>query len=352
MIIVFGYYNNYKFTLLSCWSVFIVNLIVVVSYVLTIPDYIKNDSSAFMFQMATHIFLLFTLPASVKFINEDMQQNIETEKKRTAEIADMLQRSDRTAEFIKGAMDTTAHSVQNLTLRAQEMSVASGTLRSQAETGHTKITELIDIINTFKELINSNAEYAEKYTALAQKSYTDADKCHSQMNTAIGSIEKVQSTSQEIGGINATIENIAFQTNILALNASVEAARAGAAGKGFAVVAEEVRTLSGKSTEAASNTNTLIERALHAVDQSSTDITTAASTLATVRSNSQSMMDIAKLTAETTNKQKQMLGDLIDHVDSINSVVKNTSSTANKSFEICSAVDDEAHTLNRIVLSK
>lgn len=68
------------------------------------------------------------------------------------------------------------------------------------------------------------------------------------MNLAI---QKISNKSTEIHNIIKTIEDIAFQTNILALNASVEAARAGIAGKGFAVVADEVRDLASKSSEAA-----------------------------------------------------------------------------------------------------
>ena len=87
------------------------------------------------------------------------------------------------------------------------------------------------------------------------------------MDELLSAINEINDTSIKISNIIKAIEDIAFQTNILALNASVEAARAGAAGKGFAVVAEEVKNLATRSAQEASNTTTLINDSLTSVNR-------------------------------------------------------------------------------------
>ena len=85
------------------------------------------------------------------------------------------------------------------------------------------------------------------------------------MEQLITATKNIDQSSAQIGTIIKTIEDIAFQTNILALNASLEATRAGTMGKGYSVVADEIRTLAARSSKAAQNTNTLINRSIQNV---------------------------------------------------------------------------------------
>ncbi|MGB5218838.1 MAG: methyl-accepting chemotaxis protein [Smithella sp.] len=105
-----------------------------------------------------------------------------------------------------------------------------------------------------------NAKAAKEVSDEAWNSADSGVECMARMSMAI---DKIKTSSDSTSKIVKTIDEIAFQTNLLALNAAVEAARAGDAGKGFAVVAEEVRNLAMRSAEAAKNTASLIEEAVH-----------------------------------------------------------------------------------------
>ncbi len=111
-----------------------------------------------------------------------------------------------------------------------------------------------------------NVQLATRYTQQAGEGVNAGNEHMEKLTEAMANID---SASGQIARITKTIEDIAFQTNILALNASVEAARAGAAGKGFTVVADEVRNLAAKSADAAKQTAQLIERAVDTVAEGS-----------------------------------------------------------------------------------
>jgi methyl-accepting chemotaxis protein len=97
---------------------------------------------------------------------------------------------------------------------------------------------------------------------LGEKVHSEAGLGSEKMKDLLAALEEINAASADIANIIKTIEDIAFQTNILALNASVEAARAGAHGKGFAVVAQEVKNLAVKSAAAAEETSGIIRKSI------------------------------------------------------------------------------------------
>ena len=119
---------------------------------------------------------------------------------------------------------------------------------------------------THKKMIESGKN-AEKSSEIAMDAGREMVKGMDKLGELMKAMEDITQASQKISRVIKTVDDIAFQTNILALNASVEAARAGAAGKGFAVVAQEVRNLATKSAEASQGTSGLIENAIASIKE-------------------------------------------------------------------------------------
>ncbi len=351
IIITFGYYNDYKFTLRSCIAFVLINVAAVIAYTVSDPSYLKESSSEIMFQVASGLFIMVTMPASVKFIADDNAKALEKEQAFAAETKTMLTKATETAGFIKDVMEQTGISSEKLASQSQHMSDSARNLLNETETGLVRINELNGAIAEFKRQIKENADYTENYIKLAEKSQKDADKSDKQMQNAIESINNIRTVSNEIAKINETIDGISFQTNILALNASVEAARAGAAGKGFSVVAEEVRMLSSKSAVAAKETGTLIERTLATVSKGDKDIKSAAETIETVSRNSSNMLEIAAKTSELTKRQLGMMENVGNLVEILSGLINHTATAADSNLVISTEVLKEAGNLRQIVIN-
>lgn len=173
--------------------------------------------------------------------------------------------------------------------------------------------------------------------------------CNKQMQELMEAMERIRSSSDEIGKIIKTIEDIAFQTNILALNAAVEAARAGSAGKGFAVVADEVRNLAGKSADASKSTSQLIENSAMAVRTGTEIASHTADTLLSIVSSMEDVVSSIDKIAGVSAEQSNAVNQVTEGISQISDVVQNNSATAEKSAAASQELSAEAEGLKKLV---
>jgi len=142
---------------------------------------------------------------------------------------------------------------------ANQISDSTYTLSSGASEQAGVVEELTASIEEISNHTSKNAESANEAKELAISAKSRALQGNSQMERLLSTMAEIRDSSEKVSKVIKFIEDIAFQTNILSLNAAVEASRAGAAGRGFAVVAEEVKNLAQRSAAAASETTDTIQ---------------------------------------------------------------------------------------------
>ena len=207
-------------------------------------------------------------------------------------------------------------------------------------------TRLIGEVHVNLEDINTrvsqSAENAFDVKTRALKATDTVNSGNAKMQELLEIMQSISHYAEDIVKMNSTIEDIAFQTNILALNASVEASRAGAAGKGFAVVAEEVRNLAAKSGEASNSTAELIEHTVKTIKSGTAAANAAAEMLNEVVIETNSISGSVSEIADVSEEQKTMLADIVAKLGEVEKVIGTTSATAQNAAAASEELDSQA----------
>ena len=158
---------------------------------------------------------------------------------------------------------------ESVAMASSEIAQGNQDLSARTESQASALEETAASMEQLGATVRQNADSAGQANALARSASDVAVRGGEVVGQVVQTMKGINESSQRIADIIGVIDGIAFQTNILALNAAVEAARAGEQGRGFAVVASEVRSLAGRSAEAAKEIKQLISASVERVEQGS-----------------------------------------------------------------------------------
>ncbi|MEW6711319.1 MAG: bacteriohemerythrin [Candidatus Riflebacteria bacterium] len=242
---------------------------------------------------------------------------------------------------MQSMLDALNHLIANLTSgvgqleeMSQQISEASSSLSQGAAKSAASLEQISASMVEIDSQVQANAANAEKAKEIASETRASAETGTGKMAELTGAVSSIKSSGAQISKIIKLIEDVAFQTNLLSLNAAVEAARAGKHGKGFAVVADEVRKLASRSASAANSTADLIAQSNQNIDDGSK---IAASTSQTLAEIEQGAVKTADFLAEIAAASKEQAGGIsqitiginqIDQVTQQNSAYAESTATA------------------------
>lgn len=243
-----------------------------------------------------------------------------------------------------------SHVSKQVNAEAEQVSTRAESLSQGASEQASSIQELSDAIDCISEQVDTTANFANVAKQENVQSHQKIKTCSGYMNELVEAMQMIDVKSKEIIKVIKTIDDIASQTKILSLNATIEASRAGIAGRGFAIVANEVKNLANKSAEAAKNTALLIESTVKAVEKGSHISNVTNQSLQEVVESAEKVSQSVSSIFETANDQSQAISRISQGLKQISNVVQANCDVVMDSAMASGELSEQASILNEQVV--
>ena len=248
----------------------------------------------------------------------DLSQSIRLDGKD--EVAQVLIALSGMQDSLAQVVSTVRRGSDAVFTASAEIAQGNHDLSARTENQASALEQTAASMEQLSATVKQNADNARQANQMAQSASTTATQGGEVVARVVETMRGINDASKKISDIISVIDGIAFQTNILALNAAVEAARAGEQGRGFAVVASEVRSLAGRSAEAAKEIKRLINANVDRVEQGAAQVDQAGTTLGEVVREIKRVTDLMGAISAASNEQSagvSQVGEAVMHMDQV-----------------------------------
>ncbi len=265
------------------------------------------------------------------------------------EIGELMAGLQTMADGLNRTVSQVRGSVDNMVTASQEIATGSLDLSQRTEQTAARLQETNSSVGMLHQAVQENTEASRAANQMASSARDNAVRGNEVVSQVVSTMDDIQTSSRKIGDIIGVIDGIAFQTNILALNAAVEAARAGEQGRGFAVVASEVRTLAGRSAEAAREIKNLIAASTEKVESGSRLVQDAGTAMQAILTSVEQVDQTIARIAENAGEQAQDIGLVNEAVSHLDAMTQQNAALVEQSAAAASSMQEQTAKLTEAV---
>jgi len=277
----------------------------------------------------------------------DLSQNLPQDGKD--EIGHLMQALAKMQASLANVVHDVRQGSESVSTASAEIAQGNQDLSSRTESQASALEETAASMEELSSTVKQNADNARQANQLAVSASQVAEQGGAVVAEVVDTMRGINEASRKIADIISVIDGIAFQTNILALNAAVEAARAGEQGRGFAVVASEVRSLAGRSAEAAKEIKALINASVERVETGSTLVDKAGATMADVVTSIKRVTDIMGEISAASTEQSLGVGQVGEAVIQMDQVTQQNAALVEEMAAAASSLRSQAQALVQTV---
>ena len=271
----------------------------------------------------------------------DISQRVSSSGKD--EITELLVQMEDMRSHLHDIISKVRSGAEAIAGASTQVAAGTGDLSMRTEQQAASLEETAAATEELSSTVQQNADSAIRASELARGATDVAERGGHMVSEVVATMEDINTSAKKIEAIIGVIDSIAFQTNILALNAAVEADRAGEQGRGFAVVASEVRSLAGRSAEAAKEIKVLINDSVNRVRTGSDQVHRTGNTMQDIVQSIARVSDIVSEIAEASREQSKGLAQINDAVANLDDVTQQNAALVEETSAASTSLQEQAN---------